>query len=147
MLWNISRGLVITPVLLQLNASHRTVMNTGYEEHITKTKILGVGRGNSKLVSEAVKELQKQLQTVKIFSDDVYMEFVRDNCAKIVHKKGKLVHSQNLLLDISREIQQLERGKTYWCLGTEEREGIQHQQMKEGSKGEYAGGLRTIPKI
>jgi len=103
-LWNISRELVITPVLLQLNASHRTVMNTGYEEHITETKILHVGRGNSKLISETMKELQKQLQTVKIFSDDVYMEFVRDNCAKIVRKKGKLVHSQNLLLDINSEI-------------------------------------------
>jgi len=36
--------------------------------------------------------------------------------------------------------------KTYWYLGTEKREGIQHQQMKEGSKGEYARGLRTILK-
>jgi hypothetical protein len=67
-------------------------------------------------------------------------------CKDFVRKKGKLVHSQNLLLEISREIQQLERGKTYWYLGTEGREGIQHQQMKGGSKGEYARGLRTIPK-
>jgi hypothetical protein len=104
-LWNISRGLIITPVLLQLNASHRTLVITEYEEHITKTKILYVGRSNSKLISETVKQLQKQLQTVKIFSGDVYMEFVRDNCAKIVRKKGKLVLSQNLLLDINREIQ------------------------------------------
>jgi len=117
-------------------------MNTGYEEHITKTKILHVSKGHSKLISERVKELQKQLQTVKIFSDDVYMEFVRDKCAKIVRKKGKLVHSQNLLPDINRETQQLERGKTYWYVGTEEREGMQHQQMKEGSKREYARGLR-----
>jgi hypothetical protein len=73
------------------------------------------------------------------------MEFVRDKCAKILRKKGKLVHSLNLLLEISREIQQLERGETYWYLGTEEREGI-HQQMKEGSKGEYTRGLRTISK-
>jgi hypothetical protein len=70
------------------------------------------------------------------------MEFVRDKCAKIVRKKGKLVQSQNSLPDINGEIQQLERGKTYWYVGTEERESIQHQQMKEGSKREYARGLR-----
>jgi len=94
-----------------------------------------------------VKELQKQLQTVKIFSDDVYMEFVRDKCAKTVRKKGKLVHSQNLLLDINREIRQLERGKNILVRRDRGREGIQHQQMKEGSKGEYARGLRrTILK-
>ena len=94
-----------------------------------------------------MKELQKQLQTVKIFSDDVYMEFVRDKCAKTVRKKGKLVHSQNLLLDINREIRQLERGKNILVRRDRGREGIQHQQMKEGSKGEYARGLRrTILK-
>jgi len=35
----------------------------------------------------------------------------------------------NLVIDINREIQELEQGKTY--LGIEESEGIQHQQMKE----------------
>ena len=58
---------------------------------------------------------------------------------KIVRKEGKLVHSQNLVLDVSREIQQLGQGKTYWYLGTEEREGIQHQQMKEDRMGNTPG--------
>ena len=35
------------------------------------------------------------------------MEFGLDKYAKIVRKKGKLVHSQNLTLDINREIQEL----------------------------------------
>jgi hypothetical protein len=35
------------------------------------------------------------------------------------------------VLDMNREIQELEQGKRYKYLGIEERHGIQHQQMKE----------------
>jgi hypothetical protein len=40
------------------------------------------------------------------------MEIGLDNYAKIVLKTGKLVHSQNLILDFNREIQQLKQRKT-----------------------------------
>jgi len=43
-------------------------------------------------------------------------------------------NSQNLVTDSNREIQELEQGKMYKYLGTEEGEGIQHQQMKERLK-------------
>jgi hypothetical protein len=56
------------------------------------------------------------------------MEFGLDKCAKIVFKR-KLVHLQNLVVDINREIQELEQRKTYKYLGIEKRDGIQHQQM------------------
>jgi hypothetical protein len=36
------------------------------------------------------------------------MEFGIDKSAKIVLKRGKLFQSQNLILDISRQIQELE---------------------------------------
>jgi hypothetical protein len=64
------------------------------------------------------------------------MEFGLEKCAKIMIKRGKLTHSQNLVVDINREIQELEQGKTYKCFGTEEGEFIQHQQMKEKLKKE-----------
>jgi hypothetical protein len=47
------------------------------------------------------------------FSDDVHMKFRTDACTKIVCKKGKLVPSRNLILDVRGEIQELEHGKTY----------------------------------
>jgi hypothetical protein len=50
------------------------------------------------------------------------------------------------VIDINREIQELEQGKTYKCLGIKESEGIQHQQMKERLKGEYNRRLRMILK-
>ena len=54
-------------------------------------------------------------------------------------RKGDLIHSQNLVIDINREIQELEQGKTYKFLGTEESDGIQHQQMKERLKRNIEG--------
>jgi hypothetical protein len=39
-------------------------------------------------------------------------------------QRGKLVHSQNLVTDFNREIQELEQGETYRYLRIEESEGI-----------------------
>jgi hypothetical protein len=54
------------------------------------------------------------------------MEFGLEKCSRITFKKGKLIHLQNLVIDINREIQELEQEKTHKYLGIEESEGIQH---------------------
>jgi hypothetical protein len=61
-----------------------------------------------KLIAKSEEELRKQVQTVKTFGDDIYMDFGLEKYAKITFKKGKQVHSQNLMIDINREIQELE---------------------------------------
>ena len=35
-----------------------------------------------------------------------------EKCTKIAFKRGKLAQSQNLVIDINREIQELEQGNT-----------------------------------
>ena len=50
------------------------------------------------------------------------------------------------MIDATREIQELEQGKTYKYLGIEEKDGIQHQQMKERLQQEYRRRLRMILK-
>jgi hypothetical protein len=50
------------------------------------------------------------------------------------------------VININREIQELEQGKTYKYLGIEESEGIQHQHIKERLKQEYSRRLRMILK-
>ena len=82
---------------------------------------------NLKLIAESEEEIQKQIQTIKRFSDDIHMEFGLEKCAKITFKRGKLTHLQNLVIDTNREIQELEQRKKYKYLGIEESEGIQHQ--------------------
>jgi hypothetical protein len=47
---------------------------------------------------------EKQMQAVRTCSDDIHMELGLDKCARIVLNKRKLVHSQNLILDFSREM-------------------------------------------
>jgi hypothetical protein len=132
----------LIPLTEQLNR-----LNTGYEEHITKTKISHLlYMDDLKLIAKSVEELQKQVQTVKTFSDDIHMEFGLQKYAKITFKKGKLIYLQNLEIDINREIKELEQGKTYKYLGIEEGEGIQHPQMKERLKQEYRTRLSMILK-
>jgi len=96
-------------------------LNTGYEEHTTKTKISELlYMDDLKLIAKSEEELQKQIQTVKNFSDDIHMEFGLEKCAKIGFKRGKLVHWQNFVIEINREIQELEQEKTYSTLGLRE---------------------------
>jgi hypothetical protein len=99
-----------------------------------------------KLIAKSEEELRKQLQTVKTFSVDIRMDFGVEKCAKITFKKGKLIYLQIFVIDINREIQELEPGKTYKYLVIEESEGIQHQQMKERLKQENRRRLRMILK-
>jgi len=99
-----------------------------------------------KLIAKSEEEIQKPIQTLKTFSDVIHTEFGLENCAKISFKRGNLVHSQNLVIDINREMQELEQGKTYKYLGIEEIEDTQHQKMKESLKRVYNRRLRMILK-
>ena len=61
----------LIPLTEQLNR-----LNTGYEEHTTMTKISHLlYMDDLKLIAKSEEELQKEIQTVKIFSDDIHMEF------------------------------------------------------------------------
>ena len=66
-----------------------------------------------KLTAKPEEEFQKQIHTVKTFSDDIHMEFGLEKCAKIIFKRGKIIQLKNLVLDVMREIQELDQGKTY----------------------------------
>jgi hypothetical protein len=126
----------LIPLTEQLNK-----LNRGYEEHTTKTKISHLlYMDDLKLIAKSEEEIQKQIQTVKTFSDDIHMEFGIEKCAKITFKRGKLTHSQNLVIDINRVIQELEQGKTCQHVWIKEGEGKEHQQLKERLKQEYNTG-------
>jgi hypothetical protein len=79
----------LIPLTEQLNR-----LNTGYEQHTTKTKISHLlYMDDSKLLGKSEKELQKHIQTVTNLSDDILMESGLDKRVKVVFKKGKLVNS------------------------------------------------------
>ena len=57
-------------------------LNMGDDKHTTKTKISHLlYMDDLKLISKSEEQLQKQIQTVKTFSDDICMEFgLRQMC-------------------------------------------------------------------
>jgi len=74
-------------------------LNTGYVEHTTITKISHLLYiDDLKLMGKTEEEIQIEMQVVRNFSNDVHMDFGLDKCAEIVVKRGKLVYSQNLIL-------------------------------------------------
>ena len=77
--WNISRRLIITTVILHyLNPLTQQLnkLNTGREEHKTKTEVThSFYMDDLKLMGKTGEELQKQMQVVRNYSDDIYMDF------------------------------------------------------------------------
>jgi hypothetical protein len=57
-----------------------------------------------KLIDKTVIELQKQVKRFEIFVGNMQKEFGFDGCANIVLKKGKVIHSWNLIFDKNRKI-------------------------------------------
>ncbi|KXJ16764.1 uncharacterized protein LOC110235072 [Exaiptasia diaphana] len=86
------------------------------------------------------------LTIVKGFSDDIKMEFGLDKCAKATFKRGKLVKSENIVIDINTTIQDLEQEGTYKYLGVSEGDGIEHSSMKEKIRKEYYRRIRLLLK-
>uniref|UniRef100_A0A8C6P0Q3 Reverse transcriptase domain-containing protein n=1 Tax=Nothobranchius furzeri TaxID=105023 RepID=A0A8C6P0Q3_NOTFU len=70
------------------------------------------------------------LQIVKLFSDDICMQFGLDKCAKVTFKKGKLTSTSNIQLDQETVIMELNQQDTYIYLGVNEGGGIQCATMK-----------------
>jgi len=69
----------LIPLTEQLNR-----LNTGYVEHTTKTKISHLLYVDDlKLIAKSEEELQKQIQTVKNFSDDIHVEFGLENVPRL----------------------------------------------------------------
>ena len=85
------------------------------------------------------------MQTFRNFGVDSHMEFRLDNCRNTVLKTGKFVHSQNVILDISIEIQEPEQGKHTSTLGLRKVEAYNINKWKKLEQ-EYSRRLRMILK-
>jgi len=67
-------------------------LNTGYVEHTTITKISHLHYiYDLKLMGKTEEEIQKEMQVIRNFSNDIHMDFGLENYAEIVLKRGKLV--------------------------------------------------------
>ena len=60
-----------------------------------------------KLYSKTEKTLDSLIQTVRIFSNDIKMEFGIEKCAMLVLKRGKVVKSEGIKLPDNRKMRSL----------------------------------------
>ena len=65
-------------------------------------------------------QLKKLLDIIKIFSDDIKMEFGLDICAKATFIKGKLAKTSNIVLNQDTAIKELDQEGTCKYLGINE---------------------------
>ena len=96
-----------------------------------------------KLSAKNVDQIDSLVNIVKIFSEDIKMEFGLSKCG--VLKRGKVVESDGLCMPDGTMMRYIEEGG-YKYLGILEANGIKHDEMKEQLKKEYIRRVRNVLK-
>ena len=65
-----------------------------------------------KLYSRSKKGLDSLAQTVRVFSEDIRMEFGKEKCAMLVMEKGRIVKSVGIELPDGKAIKSLQEGES-----------------------------------
>ena len=88
-----------------------------------------------KLYGKNVKEINSLVQSVRVFSSDIGMNFGIEKCAVMIMKRGKLIRSEGIKLPDRRNIRSIgEEGDGYKYLGVLEVDDIMHEVMKTNMK-------------
>lgn len=98
-----------------------------------------------KLYGKNEKQIDTLINTVRIFSSDIGMEFGIDKCAVLVMKRGKLVLCDGIDMPDGNIIREVEE-TGYKYLGVLEADDLKHAAMKEVMSKEYFRRIRKILK-
>ena len=99
-----------------------------------------------KLYAKDKKELDTLIQTVRVFSKDIGMDYGIEKCAMIQMKRGKFVMSEGIELPNGKKIRSLDDQEGYKYLGILHFDDIKHKEVKEKLRKEYARRVRKILK-
>ena len=83
-----------------------------------------------KLYSKSERALDCLVQTVKIFSKDIGIQFEIDKCTILVMKKVKIVKSANIQMPNDKVFKSIEEGESYKYLGVLESDEVMVNEMK-----------------
>ena len=97
-----------------------------------------------KLFAKKEKELETLIHAVRIYSQDIGMEFDIEKCAMLVMKSGKRHITDGMEVPNRDRIRTLEENETYKYLGILEADTIKQVQMKDMIRKRY---LRTTRKL
>ena len=99
-----------------------------------------------KLYGKTSAELQSLLNTVRVYSEDIGMEFGLDKCATLEMHRGKHVASQGIAMPQGASIKALGIEESYKYLGILQAGDIQHADVKKAASAEYTKRVRKILK-
>ena len=96
--------------------------------------------------SRSEKRLDSLVQTVRVFSKDIGMEFGIKKCAMLVMEKRKIVKSVGIELLDGKVIESLQEGESYKYLGILEAHKFLEEKMKLHVSKEYVRRIRKVLK-
>ena len=98
-----------------------------------------------KVYSKNQNQVDTLVQTIRVVTNDLRMEFGINKCAMLIMKRGRLTRSEGITLPDNLQIRGMkEEDDGYKHLGVLEVEGIKHLEMKEQVRKEY---FRRVKKI
>ena len=97
------------------------------------------------MYSKNQNQVDTLVQTIRVVTNDLRMEFGINKCAMLIMKRGRLTRSEGITLPDNLQIRGMkEEDDGYKHLGVLEVEGIKHLEMKEQVRKEY---FRRVKKI
>ena len=97
-----------------------------------------------KLFAKNEKELQTLIHTVRIYSQDIGMEFGIEKCGMLVMKSGKQYITDGIKQPNQDKIRTLGENETYKYLGILEADTIKQVEMKDKIQKEYCRRTRKL---
>ena len=129
----------LTLVLRKVKAGYDLAGRRGVVNHLLFMDDL-------KLYGKSEKQVDTLLNTVRVFSQDIGMQFGVNKCAVLVLKRGKVVRCERVEMPNNQVIKSLGEGEGYKYLGMLEADGVKHMEMKENVTKEYYRRVRKILK-
>ena len=100
---------------------------------------------DQKLFAKNEDQIDNLVNTVRIFSEDIKMEFGLPKCGVLIMKRGKVVKSEGISMLDGKMMKNIKEGG-YKYLGILEADGVKHEEMKDQIKKEYIRRVRNILK-
>ena len=100
---------------------------------------------NLKLFTKKEDQIDNFVNTVRIFSEDIKMDFGLAKCGVLIMKRGKVVKSEEISMPDKNMMRNIEEDG-YKYLGILELDDVKHEKMKGQIKKKYIKRVRNILK-
>ena len=98
-----------------------------------------------KLFAKNEDQINKLVNIVRMFLEDIKMEFGLPKCGVLIMKRGKVVKSEGISMLDGKMMKNIKEGG-YKYLGILEADGVKHEEKKDQTKKEYIRRVRNILK-